>query len=226
MIKSGWEQMLDEPGEKKHAGHCDRNQGPILEKLLQYLPRCAAHDEEMPLQLLEIASGTGQHAAFMAAALHNVVWQTSDVDPVCVKSTDLWTEGLRPKVKDCLLLDVVKEPSSWPVAPASIDIILNCNMIHLAPIQVMLGFCAGAGVVTRPGGKLFLYGPFTVGGRHTSESNAEFDAKLRARDPSWGVRSVEEVEAELAKSAFSLVGKEEMPANNLLLVFQKAAVVP
>mmetsp|Transcript_12451 Transcript_12451/g.14080 ORF Transcript_12451/g.14080 Transcript_12451/m.14080 type:complete len:108 (-) Transcript_12451:10-333(-) len=103
------------------------------------------------------------------------------------------------------------------------DVIYNCNMIHLAPIKVMNGFCAGAGYVARANAKLFIYGPFTVDREHISESNANFDASLRARDPTWGVRDVAEVEAALLKSGFVLAAKEAMPSNNFLLVFQKLA---
>eukprot|EP00427_Karlodinium_veneficum_P066030 CAMPEP_0169307736 /NCGR_PEP_ID=MMETSP1017-20121227/1467_1 /TAXON_ID=342587 /ORGANISM="Karlodinium micrum, Strain CCMP2283" /LENGTH=228 /DNA_ID=CAMNT_0009401075 /DNA_START=74 /DNA_END=760 /DNA_ORIENTATION=- len=225
MAKSGWETMLEQPGDKKFAAHNERNQLPILEKLQAYLPECASPPAEgsRPLDVLEVASGTGQHAAFLATRLHNVIWQPTDYDPVCIKSTDLWTDDLRNIVKPASVLDVTCEASSLPFPASSFDIIYNCNMIHLAPIQVLHGFCACVGVLSRPGAKLFIYGPFKVGGEHVSESNAEFDRKLRERDESWGIRGVEEVQSQMAKHEFAFLAKEEMPNNNFLLVFEKAA---
>lgn len=226
MAKSGWEQLMDSEGEKKFGAHNERNQEPILEKLLLHLPECqqtSSPPRGVPIKVLEVASGTGQHAAFLSQRLHNIIWTPTDYDPRCAKSTDLWTAEVRDKVMPCMHLDVTDEPSSWPVPPGSIDAIYNCNMIHLAPITVMQGFCAGAGHVARPGAKLFLYGPFSVNGEHISESNAKFDQSLRERDPTWGVRDVTDVQKELAKSGFSFVAKEIMPANNFMLVFEKDA---
>ncbi|CAE8635330.1 unnamed protein product, partial [Polarella glacialis] len=209
--------------DKKFGAHNERNQGPILEKLLQYLPQCSApKGGASPLQVLEVASGTGQHAAFFSGALHNVIWQPSDYDPRCLKSIDMWTSALRDNIRCAVELDVTKDSCDWPLSADSFDVIFNCNMIHLAPIQVMQGLCAGAGVVAKAGAKLFLYGPFTEGGKHVSESNAAFDGKMRSRDPSWGVRAVEDVQLEMAKHGFSLLAKELMPANNFLLVFTKS----
>eukprot|EP00929_Paragymnodinium_shiwhaense_P101134 TRINITY_DN63988_c0_g1_i1.p1 TRINITY_DN63988_c0_g1~~TRINITY_DN63988_c0_g1_i1.p1 ORF type:complete len:241 (-),score=31.55 TRINITY_DN63988_c0_g1_i1:74-796(-) len=229
--KSGWENLMDSEPDKKYGAHNDRNQEPILEVLLKHLPDCAPIEsgsaakadkaDKEPVKVLEVACGTGQHSAFLVAKLANVKWHPTDYDPRCLKSTDLWTEELRNIVTPAAHLDVTSSPSTWPVPASSVDVVYNCNMIHLAPIIVMHGFCAGAGEVLKPGGKLFLYGPFSIGGKHVSEGNVEFDNKLRARDPSWGIRSVEEVTQEMAKNNLEFVAQEAMPANNFTLVFQK-----
>lgn len=220
--KSGWEKLMESEGDKKYGAHNERNQSPILEKLLFHLPELASPSSEVvPLQVLEVASGTGQHASFLSKNLHNLLWIPTDYDPGCIKSTDLWTVDVRDKVLPCALLDVTKEFSSWPVSVCSVDVIYNCNMIHLAPIAVMKGFFAGAGHVARPNAKLFLYGPFSIDGDHVSESNAAFDKSLRERDPTWGVRDLAEVQQELQHHGFTFIAKEVMPANNFMLVFQK-----
>eukprot|EP00933_Yihiella_yeosuensis_P063527 TRINITY_DN6669_c3_g1_i1.p1 TRINITY_DN6669_c3_g1~~TRINITY_DN6669_c3_g1_i1.p1 ORF type:complete len:263 (-),score=35.84 TRINITY_DN6669_c3_g1_i1:88-777(-) len=227
MSKTGWEKLMDAEGVKKFGDHNDRNQGPILEKLLHHLPQCAADDQNLEkLRVLEVASGTGQHASFLGRSLHNIIWCPTDYDDRCVASTDLWTEELREKVLAASKLDVTSPPSQWPVAANSVDVVYNCNMIHLAPIEVLHGFAAGAGTVAKPEAKLFMYGPFKVDGKHVSESNEEFDTKLRNRDSSWGVRDVSEVVTELGKYEFELVEKEVMPANNFLLVFARNLTTP
>merc|ERR1712118_426596 len=124
---------MDTEEEKKNGAHIERNQGPILEKILQHMPQLGAPSVETPLRVLEVASGTGQHASFLASQLHNIVWIPTDYDPKCIKSTDLWTAEQRDKVQPCAQLDVTTEPSSWPVAADSVDVVYNCNMIHLAP---------------------------------------------------------------------------------------------
>lgn len=126
--KTGWEKILEEPGERKYAPPSERNQGPILEVLKEYLP--VREGGSAPLRLLEIASGTGQHAAFMANELH-VTWIPSDVDPVCLSSVKEYTAGMT-FVCEPLTIDASSDFEKWNVEAGSIDAILNCNMIHIS----------------------------------------------------------------------------------------------
>jgi len=191
---------------RRHAPAAVRNREPILEVLSRVLPARAA--------VLEVASGTGEHAAFFATALPGLVWQPSEHDVEAFASIIAWTEGL-PNVRAPLRLDAAQDP--WPVT--TVDAVFNANMIHIAPWEACLGLLRGAGRHLGPGGVLVLYGPYTLAGRHTAPSNAAFDDDLRRRDPSWGVRDLDAV-AEAAQ-ARGLVLRERvaMPANNQTLVF-------
>jgi SAM-dependent methyltransferase len=195
---------------KRDAPATRRNREPILAILEGWLRE--------PAKVLEIASGTGQHAIFFAERLPHVDWLPSDADPENLDSIAAWIEESGPgNVAMPIELDVRAE--TWPVE--RVDAIFNANMIHIAAWEVALGLFAGAGRVLRADGLLFLYGPFKVAGEHTAPSNAAFDADLRRRDPSWGVRDLEHV-GEIAKQAgLSLVEDFEMPANNRLLVFRR-----
>ncbi|HYG87490.1 MAG TPA: DUF938 domain-containing protein [Azospirillum sp.] len=184
-----------------------RNRDPILAVLRRVLPERGT--------VLEVAGGTGQHAAHFAAALPDLVWQPTDPDPAHRASIAAWTEGL-PNVRPPLALDATRRP--WPVERA--DAVLCINMIHIAPWAACLGLLGGAAEVLAPGAPLVLYGPYRRGGAHTAPSNAAFDADLRARNPEWGVRDLEAVET--AAAGFVLEEVVEMPANNLTVVFRRA----
>ncbi len=188
----------------------ERNKQPILEVLSRVLPEQG--------MVLEIASATGQHIAHFAAALPRLTFQPSD----CTEEHlgNLVARRLRsglPNLLAPVLLDVTRE--RWPVLCA--DAIYNANMIHISPWQTTLGLFAGASHVLASGAPLILYGPFSVGGEHVSDSNAEFDASLRERDPRWGVRDVTEVSAVAGAQGFLLEEQVSMPANNLTLVFRR-----
>lgn len=206
-----------------------RNRGPILEILGRWL---GAVEEGHPessgrpargsrsRDVLELASGTGQHAVFFAAALPHLRWQPSDPDPHCLASIEAWrAEARLANVLPPIRIDV--RDADWGVA--AVDVIFNANLIHIAPWSVAEALFRGAGRVLRPEGLLFLYGPFRIGGRHTAPSNAAFDADLRRRNPEWGVRDLERV-VELAREAgLRLLETNDMPANNLLIVFRREA---
>lgn len=198
-------------GAQRHAPAAQRNRGPILEVLRRVLPARGT--------VLEIASGTGQHVSFFAAALPELTWQPSERDPDDFDSIEAWTSaaGLG-NVLPPLQLDVTEEP--WPVD--RVDAIFNANMIHISPWAACVGLLRGAGRHLRPGGVLVLYGPYRIGGQHTAPSNAAFDLDLRARHPDWGVRDLEAV-VELAESnGLHFEERVAMPANNQIVVFTQA----
>ena len=193
---------------RRHAPATARNREPILTALHPHLPRRGL--------VLEVASGTGEHAAFFAAALPHLVFQPSDPEPGNLVSCDAWAAGLA-NLRPALALDVTAQP--WPVGKA--DAVFCANMIHIAPWAAAVGLMRGAALVLPPGGPLALYGPFRRGGAHTAPSNAAFDAQLRAQDPRWGVRDLEAVTALGEAASFAPPLVQEMPANNLLLIFRR-----
>lgn len=198
-----------------------RNRGPILEILTRWLGAKGEISKPGSLRVLEIASGTGQHAIAFARALPHLSWQPSDLDPDSLASIEAWrAEAGLPNVTAPIRLDVRER--DWPEGP--VDVIFNANMIHIAPWSVAEGLFAGAGRILVEGGLIFLYGPFRVGGRHTAPSNESFDADLCRRNPEWGVRDLERVVEQAANAGLTLVEVDEMPANNKLLVFQRGSM--
>ena len=192
-----------------HAPATLRNRDALLAALRPLLPAAGL--------VLEVASGTGEHAAYLAAALPGLQFQPTDPAEAHRVSIDAWAVGL-PNVRAALALDAALD-ATWPVARA--DFVLCVNMIHIAPWAAAEGLVAGAARVLPPGGVLALYGPFLRGGLHTAPSNAAFDAGLRAQDPAWGVRDLDEVAALAAAVGFGPAEVTHMPANNLLVSFQR-----
>jgi SAM-dependent methyltransferase len=192
------------------APAAERNREPILEVLRRVLPAGGS--------VLEIAAGTGQHAAWFAAALPDLTWQPTDAEAGMLGSIGAWCEGL-VNVTAPLQLDVTAD--RWPIERA--DAIVCANMIHIAPWAACEGLLRGAGRVLGPGGVLYLYGPYRLGGAHTAPSNEAFDHSLRARDPRWGVRDLEAVVREAAGRGLVLEERVAMPANNQSLIFTKPA---
>ena len=169
--------------------------------------------------VLEIASGTGEHATFFAERLPIASWQPSDPDEASRASIDAWAAHLGTEhVRPAIALDVTQHP--WPIARA--DVIVNINMIHISPWRTCEALLAGAGELLAPGGVLYLYGPFRRGGAHTAPSNEAFDASLRGRDPAWGVRDLETVAEEASKHGLTLEEVIPMPANNLSVVLRRS----
>jgi SAM-dependent methyltransferase len=202
-------------GGKGHAPAAERNRGPLLEVLREVLAARAGGR----LEVLEVASGTGQHAVHFAAALPHLAWQPTDVEPAALASIDAWArEAGLANVRPALQLDAAAWP--WPVARA--DAVVCINMVHISPWAATEGLLAGAGRVLPPGGRLVLYGPYLVEGRPTAPSNLAFDASLRARDPSWGVRSLEAVLAAAAPHGLVRERVVDMPSNNLTVVLARA----
>ncbi len=188
-----------------------RNRAPILSVLQRVLPADA--------RVLEIASGAGEHAVFVAQAMPGLSWQPSDPDPEARASVAAWieAEGVR-NVLPPRAIDV--RADRWGVEDdAPYDAIVAINMIHISPWEATLGLLAGAARMLRAGGALYTYGPYRRDGRHTAPSNATFDSSLRMRNPSWGVRDVADIEREAEAQGLKLREIVDMPANNLSLVF-------
>ena len=200
--------MTDDP--RRVAPATERNREPILAVLARVVPARA--------RVLEIASGTGEHAAFFAEELPVESWQPTDRDPSSLPSIDAWAAHAHAtRVLPARALDV--EASPWPTL-GPIDAIFCCNMIHIAPWSATLGLFAGAAALTPA--VLVLYGPYRIGGAHTAPSNEAFDASLRARDARWGVRDLERVIEVAAENGFRHVETVAMPANNQTVVFRRA----
>ena len=191
-----------------------RNSAPILEVLKRVLPANG--------RVLEIACGTGEHAVHFAGAMPSVTWLPSDPDSASRASTASWSKftGLS-NVLPPLDIDVCAK--SWGVEQtAPFDAIVSLNMVHIAPWAASLGLFAGAGRLLRVGGLLFLYGPFMRDGVHNAPSNAAFDVSLKARNPSWGLRDIADLERVGESFGLRLRETIEMPANNMSLVFWKS----
>ncbi|HSH06481.1 MAG TPA: DUF938 domain-containing protein [Burkholderiales bacterium] len=195
------------------SASAQRNRGPILEVLQRVLPPAG--------RVLEIASGSGEHAVYFARALHNLTWQPSDPDRAARESIRAWIA--QEKVANVLApiaLDMMN--ARWPYMLDKVDAVVCINMIHIAPWEACLGLLYGCEQLLPPGGPLVLYGPFMRGGRHTAPSNAAFDESLRRQDPRWGVRDLDDVVREAALRGFHLAEVVEMPANNLTVVLRYA----
>jgi len=189
-----------------------RNRQPILDVLR---PRLDAQ-----ARVLEVASGAGEHAVFLAAALPGVAWQPSDPDPEALASIAAWRDAAATaNLAAPLRLDAAKA-ASWPAGP--FEAVVCINMIHIAPWSAAEGLMAGAARVLAPGGKLFLYGPYREAAVETAPSNLAFDESLKARDPAWGLRDLAEVRALAERHGLAFRERIAMPANNLIVLFEKA----
>jgi len=206
--------MSDSPNDKRHSEACERNKEPILEVLKDIFPKQGL--------VLEIASGTGQHAVHFASNLQNLIWQPSDIDPELRKSVRAWHADFNlQNLKSPVHLDVTSE--NWPIDTA--DAMMCANMIHIAPWEACIGLLEGAGRILPEGGILCMYGPYKVGGKHTAPSNEAFDQSLRARDASWGIRNLDDVALEARRRGLHLIKTVKMPSNNFCVIYKKTAMV-
>jgi hypothetical protein len=194
---------------RRQAPAAARNRQPILDVLRPHLPARGL--------VLEVASGSGEHTAHFAQALPDLTFQPSDPDAVARASIDDWaaTLGLA-NVRPALELDAAAE--AWPIAGA--DAIACINMIHISPWESTIGLIRGAARLLPKNGTLFLYGPYFRDGFEAAASNLAFDRDLRARNPAWGIRALEEVVALAQANGFAPPLITEMPANNLSVVFR------
>lgn len=196
---------------RRSALYVARNTEPITDVLRGILP-----DEGM---VLEVASGSGEHVLAFAKAFPHLLWQPTDADPVALRSVDAWRSADNlPNLLGSVHLDA--GAGEWPVQEA--DAILCINMVHISPWTATQGLMAGAGKLLAKGCPLYLYGAYRQEDVETAPSNEAFDQSLRARNPEWGVRKLEDVAAEAGRHSLVLDTVVPMPANNLSVVFRKA----
>jgi SAM-dependent methyltransferase len=195
---------------RRSAPHVARNAAPIAEVLRGVLPAQGI--------VLEIASGSGEHVLHFAREFPDLLFQPSDPDPVALASIEAWREAAGPaNLLAPVALDARAE--RWPLAAA--DAILCINMVHISPWAATLGLLRGAGRLLAPGAPLYLYGAYRQAGVETAPSNEAFDAGLRARDPEWGLRELDDVAAAAKGQGLRLERVVAMPANNLSVVLRK-----
>ncbi|PTD24198.1 DUF938 domain-containing protein [Sphingomonas fennica] len=196
---------------RRHAPATARNRDPILAVLRDVLPSAGL--------VLEVASGTGEHAVHFAAALPGLVWQPSDPDPQARASIAGWAaEAGLANLRPPIALDATA--TDWPIDRA--DALVCINMVHISPWAATLGLFAGAARILPPGAPLVLYGPYFRAEIETAPGNRAFDADLKARNPEWGLRDLAEIGAVAADAGFAREAVAEMPANNLTVVFRRS----
>lgn len=195
---------------RREAPAVARNREPIAEVLAEELPAAGV--------VLEVASGTGEHAAYFARRFPRLDWQPSDPDPDALESIAAWREheGLGNLLPP-LQLDATA--ASWPIGEA--DALLCINMAHISPLAATEGVLRQAGRLLSPGAPLIFYGPFIEHGVETAPSNLAFDASLKARDPQWGLRAVGWLDEQAQRQGFERTRRVAMPANNLTLVYRR-----
>lgn len=194
----------------RYSPAAERNAEPILDELQRLLPPRGV--------ALEIAAGTGQHAAHFAAALPDWQWWPTDSDASALASIAAWCEGLH-NVQPPQKLDVTVD--AWPILADPVDLVYSANLLHIAPWPVCAALMEGAVQQLGPNGVLVLYGPFIVEGEPLAASNQAFDADLKMRDASWGLRRLGDVVGEAVRAGLALRERKALPANNLLLVFSR-----
>ncbi|KAA2242229.1 DUF938 domain-containing protein [Salinarimonas soli] len=203
--------MEFDPVDALESPSVQRNREPILAVLRGVLPPTGL--------VLEVASGTGEHAVHLAGALPGLRWQPTDADPAALRS--IAAHRARAGLPNLLPPIPLDAAGAWP-ADLRADAVVSINMIHIAPWAATHGLMAGAAAVLPPGGVLYLYGPFREDGVATAESNEAFDLDLRARDPAWGLRDLDAVAGLAERHGLALAERIAMPANNLSVVFRRA----
>lgn len=196
--------------DKRHAPATLRNREAIAAGLAEWLPASGT--------VLEVASGSGEHIVHFAANFPALGWQPSDPDPAGLVSIAAWcAEAGLANIAPPLALDASADV--WPVDRA--DAVLCINMVHISPWAATMGLLAGAAKLLPTGAPLILYGPYIEPDVPTADSNIAFDASLRARDPAWGLRNVDDVKAAAASAGLTFAERREMPANNLMLLLRR-----
>ena len=204
-------EALADSGARRSAPAALRNREPISEVLREWLPERGV--------VLEIASGTGEHAIYFAERFPQLEWQPSDVHPDALESIRAWRSAAgMPNVREPIAIDAAA--AEWAIAAA--DAVLSINMVHISPWSAALGLIRGAAGLLAPGGPLILYGPWLKDDIPTAPSNLAFDADLKRRDPSWGLRRVEDFAAAAAAEGLELIETRPMPANNLMLLLRRS----
>jgi Protein of unknown function (DUF938) len=204
----------NQKGERLYAPATARNREVIFDVLKPALGASGT--------IFEIASGTGEHAAFMAPKLPHHHWQPSDIDSGHLASINAWcAETKAENFLPARAFNVLNDEFNTSTLPAPLGAVLAFNLIHIAPWSVAETLIAKAGSALQTDGILYLYGPYARDGAHTSQSNADFDLSLKSRDASWGVRDMETVTALAEGAGFQAPEITAMPANNFSLIFRK-----
>jgi hypothetical protein len=200
-----------------HSAAADRNKQAILEVLQRVLPAQGS--------ALEIASGTGQHAAYFAMHMPGWIWQPSDIEAANLESVNLrvGAAGLANLLR-AITLNVLNTDWQLPARLQAVDAIFCANMLHIAPWACCGGLMQGAARHLAPQGRLVTYGPYIESNIATAASNLAFDSDLRARNPDWGLRQLDAVAQTARQAGLELIERISMPANNLMLVFARATV--
>lgn len=196
-------------GTRREAPAAARNVVAIGDVLAEWLPADGT--------ILEVASGTGEHALAFARRFPAIEWQPSDPDPTALGSIEAWRAGGPSNLLPAVQIDVCD--ADWPVT--SLAAVVSINMVHISPWAASLGLLDGAARLLAPGAPLILYGPWIVEGVETAASNLAFDASLKARDPRWGLRSVAAFAGAAGLRGFALGDLSAMPANNFMLRFDR-----
>jgi len=195
----------------RYAPATMRNRDAIVAVLKDVLPPSGT--------VLEIASGTGEHAIYFAQHFKKIIFQPTDVDEQSCQSIAAWTDKMElENVLPPLVLDTMQ--AVWPVQQA--DAILCINMVHISPWEATMALFKQAAHILQSGAPLYFYGPYFRDGVETAESNMEFDRNLKGRDHKWGLRELSDIDALAEKNGFHRDRLVEMPANNLSLVYRKA----
>ena len=210
------EQRGEETDGRRYSPSVARNRDPILQVFRDHVAQTG--------NILEIASGTGEHGAYLTSNLADLRWTYSDIDADSRRSQQAWAAAAgHDRLDGPFVVDASQ--SDWGDAerPDHWDVVASVNMIHIAPFEAALGLISGAGRLLKPGGKLFLYGPFARNGE-IAPSNAAFNESLQSRDPTWGVRDLDQQIVPMAEEVgLSVTNIIEMPANNLSVVLQRQA---
>jgi len=197
-------------GAQRSAPAALRNREPIADVLAEWLPASGT--------VLEIASGSGEHALFFAKRFPALEWQPSDVHPDALASIAAWRDTADlPNLRPPLTIDAAA--ADWPIGRA--DAVLSINMVHISPWASALGLLAGAELLLGQGAPLILYGPWLKDDIETVPSNLDFDADLKRRNPAWGLRRIENFAAAAEPQGFTLEDVRQMPANNLMILLRK-----
>lgn len=200
----------------RRAPAAARNVGPIGDVLTDWLPRAGT--------VLEVASGTGEHALAFARVFPDLDWLPSDRDADALASIAAWRAAHgTPNLREPVLVDATVTP--WPIE--AVDAVLSINMAHIAPWAATLGLLDEAARLLAPGAPLIFYGPWLADDVETAPSNMAFDSSLRERNDQWGLRRIERVAEEAAKRGLTLAERRAMPSNNFMLLFRRdGAITP
>lgn len=205
-----WIVAEDSGAVRKHAPATLRNREAIAAELAALLPERGT--------VLEVASGSGEHAAYFAGLFPALTFVPSDPDAAARASIASWSARL-PNVAPPLAIDAAA--GEWPIATA--DAVLCINMVHISPWAATVGLFRACATLLPPGAPLILYGPYREAGVETAESNLAFDESLKARNPEWGLRDVADMDRLAAEHGFARTGRVAMPANNLMLLYRRGS---